>query len=92
MRYYNVHHDLWNLYNKSILPESNGKFAPENTPKKSPIFRKFIHLNQPSIFQGGEFVSYMGVSKNRGKTPKMDGENKSPFQLIRWGCAPHFVV
>jgi len=35
---------------------------------------------------------YMGVSKNRGKTPKMDGENngKPLLKWMIWGEKPQF--
>ena len=50
-----------------------------------------IHVHQIAVFQGSQVLkTELGVSKNRGKNPKMDGENNGkPYENgMIWGENP----
>ncbi len=65
-----------------VLPRSAGAAAPHG-PKACTVQRWEVFAD--NNFLEAKFWSlYMGVSKNRGKTPKMDGENTGKPFLNGW--------
>ena len=75
----------------SIRKFQSTQFKKSLPSQTAASVQKFLQGKKHKNNGTGEIRSHLGVSKNRGKTPKMDGENHGkPYEKMGWfgGISP----